>query len=120
MRRLAAFSLVALIGLLVFPALAQDDPTEVDAKHYTVVFENDAVRVLRIQYGPGEKSVMHYHPEAVAVALTDHHVKFEMPDGETMEANATAGEAWWTEAGEHLPQNLGDQPLELILVEMKE
>lgn len=120
MHKLAVFSVVALMGLLVFPVLAQDDPTEVDPQHYSVVFENDTVRVLRITYGPGEKSVMHYHPDAVAVALTDHHVEFEMPDGEKMEAHATAGETWWTEAGEHLPQNLGDYPMELILVEMKE
>jgi hypothetical protein len=35
------------------------DPVKVDAKHYTVEVENDKVRVLRIRYGPREKSVMH-------------------------------------------------------------
>jgi hypothetical protein len=43
------------------------DPVKVDPKHYTVEFENDKVRVLRIKYGPGEKSVMHAHPALVAV-----------------------------------------------------
>ena len=33
-------------------AVAQD-PTQVDAKHYKVTFENDQVRILRITYGPG-------------------------------------------------------------------
>ena len=46
------------------------DPVKVDAKHYKVEFENESVRVLRISYAPGEKSVMHYHPNAVAVYLT--------------------------------------------------
>jgi quercetin dioxygenase-like cupin family protein len=36
-----------------------------------VEFENEQVRVLRIGYGAGEKSVMHEHPNAVAVFLTD-------------------------------------------------
>jgi len=47
------------------------DPVKVDPKHYKVEFENASVRVLRISYAPGEKSVMHYHPNAVAVYLTD-------------------------------------------------
>ena len=38
------------------------DPINVDPKHYKVEFENERVRVLRVSYGPGEKSVMHYNP----------------------------------------------------------
>ena len=34
-------------------------------------------------------------------------------------ASASAGEAQWTPAETHLPENLSDQPLELILVELK-
>src|SRR5262244_552639 len=37
------------------------DPTVVDAAHYKVVFENNHVRVLRIHFGPHEKSPMHEH-----------------------------------------------------------
>jgi len=35
------------------------DPVEVDPRHYTVEVENEKVRVLRIKYGPREKSTMH-------------------------------------------------------------
>jgi len=37
----------------------------VDPKHYSVAFENDAVRVLRIHYRAGEKSRDAFHPDAV-------------------------------------------------------
>jgi hypothetical protein len=37
------------------------------------------VRVLRIHYGPHEKSVMHEHPNSVAVFLTDGQVKWKTP-----------------------------------------
>lgn len=96
------------------------DPTEVDSEHYKVVFENDRVRAVRISYGPGEKSVMHYHPAGVAVFLTDQKVKFTLPDGSTEEVETKAGEAGWVDAGQHLPENLGDNPIELILVELKQ
>ncbi|MFQ5583523.1 MAG: cupin domain-containing protein, partial [Calditrichia bacterium] len=99
--------------------VSQQDPTVVDSKHYKVVFENDQVRVVRITYGPGEKSVMHYHPDGVAVFMTDNKVKFTKPDGKTFEIAGEAGQVIWDPAGKHLPQNMGDKPMEVILVEMK-
>jgi hypothetical protein len=59
------------------PQPSADDPVRVDPKHYHVEFENDRVRVVRIKYGPGEKSVMHSHPESVAVGLTDAPVRVQ-------------------------------------------
>ncbi len=105
--------------LAVAPLAAGEDPAKVDSDHYKVEFENDDVRVLRITYGVGEKSVMHYHPDSVAVFLVDQEVRFTMPDGSTQEVESKAGEALWTPGGDHLPENMGDKPLELILVELK-
>ncbi len=96
-----------------------DDPITVDPKHYNVEFENDQVRIVRITYGPGEKSVMHGHPSSVLVYLTDCHGRFTYPDGKTEEIEAKAGEAMFAESTEHLAENLSDQPLELIIVELK-
>lgn len=110
---------LVLVPLAAAPAMAQD-PVVVDAAHYKVEFENEHVRVLRITYGPNEKSVMHDHPEGVAVYLSDIKAQFTLPDGQTMEEEGKAGEAAWAEAGQHLPQNLTDQPFELILVELKD
>ena len=95
------------------------DPTVVDPDRYKVEFENDRVRVLRITYGPQEKSVMHEHPPNVAVFLTNLNVKFTFPDGRTEEVHGKAGETRWDAGGKHLPENLSDEPFEGILVEMK-
>ncbi len=109
---------VALLCLLV-PTVFAQDPVKVDAKHYTVVFENERVRVLRITYGPHEKSVMHEHPDGVAVFLTEQTGKFTFPDGKTEDLKAKAGDALWIAGGKHLPENMAAKPLALILVEMK-
>ncbi len=116
-----AISLVVLggSGLLASAVATAQDPVKVDAKHYKVEFENDKVRVLRITYGPHEKSVMHYHPANVAVFLTDGQTRFTTPDGKTQDAPVKAGSVRWAEAGKHLPENLGDKPFELILIELK-
>ena len=123
MKNLTRFTMTVLFAtwVLVFAAetaMAQD-PVKVDPKHYKVTFENDQVRVLRITYGPHEKSVMHNHPASVAVYITDINVKFTLPGGKTEEAHGKAGETSWAPAGKHLPENLSDQPFEGILVELK-
>ncbi len=107
------------VGLLAAIPLVAQDPTQVDPKHYKVVFENDQVRVLHITYGPNEKSIMHHHPAGVAVFLTEHRGKFTFPDGTSQERVAKAGDTIWVEAETHLPQNMGSKPMEVILVEMK-
>lgn len=113
---------LVLLGLslsLAVPAALAQDPVKVDPKHYKVEFENNQVRVLRIHYGPHEKSVMHEHPNAVAIFLADQRGKFTFPDGKSVEWAYKTGEAAWTPAEKHLPENLSDKPLELILVELK-
>ncbi len=118
MRRVPISMPVLLLLAMAAPARAQD-PTKVDAKHYKVEFENDQVRVLRITYGPGEKSVMHEHPDALAIFLTDAKGKFTLPDGSTQAPDMKAHTTMWTPAGKHLPENTGDKPFELVLVELK-
>jgi hypothetical protein len=95
------------------------DPVKLDSKHYKVVIDNDEVRVLRAKYGPHEKSVMHEHPASVAVFMTDGHVKFTLPDGTSQDTNIKAHDAIWSEAGKHLPENVGDKPMEVVVVELK-
>jgi quercetin dioxygenase-like cupin family protein len=96
-----------------------EDPVKVDPGHYKVELENNQVRVLRIRYGPREKSVMHGHPASVGVFLTDANGRFTFPDGKTEEFRVKAGDIQSFPAGEHLPENLSDQPLEVVLVEFK-
>jgi beta-alanine degradation protein BauB len=116
MRR--ALFLALFVLAVAVPALAQD-PTKVDSKHYKVEFENSRVRVLRVKYGPHEKSVMHRHPDAIAIFQNDGRVKFTYPGGKTEERDMKAGQAVFTPAVRHLPENLTDGDMDVILVELK-
>jgi mannose-6-phosphate isomerase-like protein (cupin superfamily) len=113
------FLVVAVAWMLAAAAARAQDPVKVDPKHYKVEFENDAVRVLRIHYAPGEKSVMHFHPDSVAVFLGNQTAKFTYPDGKTEVVNVKAGDVRMTPGGSHLPENVGNTPIDLILVELK-
>ena len=109
---------LALSWAVTQPARGQDAVTT-NSQQYTVEFENDQVRVLRVVYGPREKSSMHEHPDCVGVYLTDGHIRITLPDGRTGEPYVKAGQAMWHPAGKHEIENLGDTPFELLLTEMK-
>ncbi len=111
-------TLVALVLIMPAKVVAQD-AVKVDPKHYSVEFENGEIRVLRIKYGPGEKSVIHYHPRSFAIFITDYEVAFTDTDGKVMNVSGKAGTTMWDEATQHLPKNIGKKPMEVILVEFK-
>lgn len=112
------FTLLFALILLTGYSFAQD-AAKVDPKHYKVEFENDEVRVLRITYGPGEKSVMHSHPEGVVVFLTDGSTRFTLPDGNSVDSKVKAGDVIWTPETSHQPENTGKKSFEVIQIEMK-
>ena len=117
MRRMVFLCLA--MSLCATTALMAQDAVKVDPKHYSVVSENDQVRVLKIHYGPHEKSVMHSHPNLVAMFFSDSKGKFTFPDGKTQDFTTTKGQTMWADAGTHLPENTGDTALDGILVELK-
>lgn len=116
MRRVLLLAAVLIAPAL--PAKAQD-AVKTDPKHYKVEFENDAMRVLRITYAPHEKSIMHSHPANFAVFLTDGQVRFNLPGGKAQDALVKAGTTQWDPGGAHLPENTGDKPFSVIVVELK-
>ena len=95
------------------------DAVKVDPKHYKVEVDNDRVRVVRINYGPREKSVMHGHPASVTIFLNDGEFRFTYPDGKTETIKGKRGQALFLDAFQHLPENLSGKPFEAIIVELK-
>ena len=115
----AGFAILGSAALLAGPVASAQDAVKADPKHYKVEFENDQVRVLRITYGPHEKSAMHSHPAGVVVFLNDSHARFTMPGGKSQDVQVKAGAVQWSDPATHLPENLGDKGFEVIQVELK-
>jgi len=107
-----------LLGSVAQLALAQD-PVAVAPGQYQVEFEDAEVRVLRVVYGPGEKSAMHDHPDSVAVYVTGGHIRITLPDGRVGEPRVPPGATMRHAAGGHAIENLGTTPFELVLIELK-
>jgi quercetin dioxygenase-like cupin family protein len=114
---------IALYGVVLCfclaPIVSAQDAVKADPKHYTLVSENAQVRILKIHYGPHEKSVMHSHPASVIVPLTESKGTFTFPGGKKEDFDLKAGVAQYTAAIVHLPENTGDAGFDAILVELK-
>ncbi len=84
-----------------------------------MVFENDQVRVVRWVIPAGDKTLNHSHPKNLNINLADYDGRATTPDGKTFDVHAKAGSASWRQAGIHVVENIGNQPMEGIIVEPK-
>ncbi len=83
------------------------DPAVVDPRHYTVVLENDQVRVLRIHFEPHDKGQRHEHIlNRVVLYLNDQE-------------RANADDVHMAGAATHIEENVAGQPADRIAVELK-
>lgn len=85
-----------------------------------VIFENDRVRVLEVNYAPGTTHEMHTHPDHVVYALGDAKVRMTGEDGKSSEAEIKKGGTRWQPAVTHKTENIGTTALRVVLVELKE
>jgi quercetin dioxygenase-like cupin family protein len=93
---------------------SKDDP-----KHHKIEVENDRVRVVRTRLAPGEKTLMHSHPDNVVVYLTSSHFKSTMADGTVKNAQRKAGDVQWRDALRHQTVNTGKTAAETVVIELK-
>lgn len=113
-----------VFAFLCFGLFAQD-PFKVSPDHYKLVFENPYARVVRVIYGPHEKSPVHDHPAnpTVYVYTTDGPpLTVKHTDGRGAQRPAVhAGGVRFNRgmAEQHTMENLTDQASEYIRVELK-
>jgi hypothetical protein len=96
------------------------DAVSADPEHYSVSFENELVRVLRVRYAAGERSVMHTHSANCTVFLTDQTFNFTIPDGTGGPASVPSGALGCGDANVHLPENIDGEAAEFIMFEFKD
>jgi beta-alanine degradation protein BauB len=122
MRLLSAITLCLIVTAMlctITPSSLAQDAVTADAGHHKVEFENDQVRVVRYSIAPHDKTAEHSHPNGVQIMLTDHNGRITTPDGKTTEVHGKAGTAVWRGPTTHIVENIGDKPIEGILVEPK-
>jgi quercetin dioxygenase-like cupin family protein len=96
------------------------DPEIVAGDVYKLILENERVRVFDIRFKPGQKAVMHRHPDHVVYVLADGTLKLTLPDGKSQVFPLKAGQAMWIDAGPHATENVGKMEAHNLAIELKE
>lgn len=112
--------------LLSGSGIAADDPyTEIDAltaspANFTLLLENDHVRVMEYVLLPGEQDKWHTHPPKVSYVLSGGTLEIHLDDGTSFLADEKAGTAEWAGVrAKHYVKNVGSTPVRILLVEDK-
>src|SRR2546423_1262164 len=95
------------------------DPVTADPAHFKVLLDNDRVRVLEFRARPGEKVVMHSHPDYITYNFDGSKTKFTYPKGKPVEVTSRAGDVLWHRAETHAGQITGDTGAHVLIVELK-
>lgn len=102
-------------GSLAQNAPALPDAVAADSRHYSVEFENDVIRVLRVRLGAGESTPRHAHAAYCAIEISDSSLR----EGTGPTAESKAGQVFCGDATSHAPTNVGKAVAESIVVEFK-
>ncbi len=119
MRLSAMWAGAAVAAAVLTSAVHAEDPAVTDPDFYKVIFENDRVRVLEYQDGPGDKTSMHDHPAFLVYALSAFERRLTLPDGTELNRSFTPGQVLFSEAQTHAGENVGTTPTHIIMVELK-
>ena len=76
------------------------DPVATNPELYSVVFENDRVRVLRYSDHPGDRTQPHEHPDSVMITAASFERRLHH-DGKSVDVTIPAGTVRWLDAQEH-------------------
>jgi len=96
------------------------DPTDVSPEKYTVLLENEHVRVVEYVIKPGEKDAWHTHPPKVSYIVSGGKLRITPEGADSFVVDEHSGNAAWMGAlGRHFGENVGTTPIRIVLVEIK-
>jgi quercetin dioxygenase-like cupin family protein len=110
------------IGLLLTlsATMSAQDPVKVAANVYKkVLLDNEQVRVLQVEFAPGDVAPWHQHPNHVIYALNDGKLEITDKGKPANVLDIKAGDTMYLAAVTHMAKNVGTTTLKLVVTELK-
>jgi quercetin dioxygenase-like cupin family protein len=96
------------------------DALSASPANFTLLLDNQYVRVLEYTLEPGKKDEWHTHPAKSSYVVSGGQLKVHLEDGEIIMADEKTGSSSWMNAvGKHYVENVGKSPVKIILTEIK-
>ncbi len=109
-----------MLAAALAPAARAQDPAATDPDKYRVLLDNARVRVLSYADRPGAKTQPHHHPAFVVVALAPFKRRLTLSDGRVLMREFKAGDVLYSNGEDHVGENIGELPTQIIMVELKD
>ena len=122
MKIIKMISISLLFGLFLIQSTSvqAQDPVKAASNVYKkILLENDQVRVLQVEFAPGDIAPWHEHPNHVLYVLTDGKIEITDKGKPPMVAELKAGDVMFMPAVTHMAKNIGTTTLKLIVTELK-
>ena len=95
-------------------------PEKVSPEIYEVLLENEAVKVMKVTFAPGQEDNMHDHYPFTGYLLDGGKAQVTMPDGKVNEREFPSGFIAHNGNGvRHKVKNIGSNDMNIILIEHK-
>lgn len=98
----------------------QVDPVAVSPDRFTILLENQHVRVVEYVLLPGQRDQWHTHPPKVSYVVSGGTLRITTEDGQSFLTDEKTGVASWMDTlGRHFAENVGKTSVRIILIEIK-
>ena len=96
------------------------DPVKVASNVYKkVLLDNDQVRVLQVEFAPGDVAPLHQHPNHVIFALNDGKLEITDKGKPASVLDIKPGDTMYLPAVTHMAKNIGTTTVKLVVTELK-
>lgn len=122
MKTIKKISMSLLIGLFLIMSTgiqAQDPMTAGPKVYKKILLNNDKVRVMSVEFAPGQMMPTHSHPHHTIYALTDGVIEITEKGKPAAVAKFKMGDVLYFTPVTHKGKNVGKNTVKLVVTEIK-
>jgi len=119
MKKFRSFFAAMLFFILPAGLQAQDPVHTCPNVYKKVLLNNEQVRIIEIEFKPGDVADWHTHPNHTAYALTEAKLEIAEKGKAPVVAELKAGEVIYIPAITHKAKNIGSNTVRMIVTEIK-
>lgn len=116
---IAAFLLFGLLFMQSTGLVAQDSVKVAPDLHQKVLIDNDKIKMMEVEFAPGDITPMHHHPNYVTYVLSDGQLEITVKGKQPEVVNIKAGGYMYSPTETHMVKNTGTTTVKMLIMELK-
>ena len=118
--KMISMTLLIALFLMMSTGMQAQDPMKAGPKVYEkVLLNNDKVRVMSVEFAPGQIMPWHSHPHHTIYALTDGTLEITDKGKPAAVAKFKTGDVLYFTPVTHTGKNIGKNTVKLVVTEIK-